>query len=363
MRSKSQRLKPIYVTRPHLPELSKFTKELEKIWESRILTNMGPYHQKLEKQLKEYLDVPYISLFSNATLALYTALKILKLDNSNIITSPFSFPATSHVIKLVNSTPDFVDIDYDTCCINMESLNNAINIYTKAILPVHVYGNSCDIKEISRLAKKHNLKVVYDAAHCFAPKNEILKAGDLSVLSFHATKVFNTLEGGAIISHDLETKEKIDSFRNFGISKHEVMPEIGFNAKMNELQSLLGILNLKDMSYIFVLRKILTDFYNKHLYGKVNIISSSNYSYYPVCLNNRDEVYEHLKENNIHTQQYFNPLISNLKSYKDILSAKEYNLPIANRVARNILCLPLYPGLTQVEQKRIINLVLEKEDI
>ena len=218
-------MKPIYVTRPCLPSLSEFTTGLKKIWDTRILTNMGPYHQELEQQLKEYLNVPYISLFSSGTTALYTALKVLNLEKCDIITTPFSFPATSHVIKLVDSNPVFVDIDSENCCMNMKSLRNTINVYTKAILPVHVYGNLCDVEEISRLAKHYNLKVIYDAAHCFAPNNDILKAGDLSILSFHATKIFNTLEGGAIISHDLETKERIDSFSSFGISKYDVMPD------------------------------------------------------------------------------------------------------------------------------------------
>jgi len=219
--------KPIYVTKPWVPPLDEFFEELKNIWESRILTNMGPYHQELEKQLKDYLDVPYISLFANGTLALYTALKVLGLENNDIITTPFSFLATTHAIRLVNSNPIFTDINSKDCCMDMKSLSNTINIYTRAILPVHVYGNSCDIEEISRLANYHNLKVIYDAAHCFAPNNKILKAGDLSILSFHATKVFNTFEGGAIISHDLEMKEKIDSFRSFGISKHSLIPEIG----------------------------------------------------------------------------------------------------------------------------------------
>ncbi len=353
--------KPIYVTKPYLPPLNEFTKSLQNIWESRILTNMGPYHQELEKQLTEYLDVPYISLFANGTLALYTALKVLKLDKSNIITTPFSFLATTHVIKLVNSNPIFTDINSKDCCMDMKSLSNTINVYTKAILPVHVYGNSCDVEEISRLAKYHNLKVIYDAAHCFAPNNKILRSGDLSILSFHATKIFNTLEGGAIISHDLEMKEKIDSFRSFGISKHSLIPEIGFNAKMNEFQALVGVLNLKDIPEIISARKECSEFYNDHLSKEVDIIPSSNYSYYPICLDNRDEVYNYLRENNIYARRYFYPLISNLPLYKDIVTAKEYNLPVANEIAKKILCLPLYPELTQDEQERVIELVLEKK--
>ena len=352
--------KPIYVTKPWVPPLDEFFEELKNIWESRILTNMGPYHQELEKQLKEYLDVPYISLFSNGTLALYTALKILKLDNSDILTTPFSFLATTHAIKLVNSNPIFTDINSKDCCMDMKSLSNTINVYTRAILPVHVYGNSCDVEEISRLSKYHNLKVIYDAAHCFAPNNKILKAGDLSILSFHATKVFNTLEGGAIISHDLEMKEKIDSFRSFGISKHSLIPEIGFNAKMNELQALVGVLNLKDMPEIISARKECTEFYNKHLSNNLTIIPSSNYSYYPILIDNRDEVYNYLRENNIYVRRYFYPLISDLPPYKDIITAKEYNLPVANEIAKKILCLPLYPELTQDEQERVIELVLKK---
>ena len=355
-------MKPIYVTRPCLPSLSEFTTGLKKIWDTRILTNMGPYHQELEQQLKEYLNVPYISLFSSGTTALYTALKVLNLEKCDIITTPFSFPATSHVIKLVDSNPMFVDIDPKNCCMDINDLDNAINIYTSAIMPVHVYGNSCDIEAISWLSKKHNLKVIYDAAHCFAPDNDILKAGDLSILSFHATKIFNTLEGGAIISHDLETKERIDSFSSFGISKYDVMPEIGFNAKMNELQALIGVLNLKDIPKVIESRKRITNIYNYYFVNKPEIktIPSSNYSYYPILVDNRDDLYKRLRDNNIYARRYFYPLISNLKPYNDIITAKKYNLPIANEIANKILCLPLYPDLTKDEQKRIVDMVLEE---
>jgi dTDP-4-amino-4,6-dideoxy-D-glucose transaminase len=349
--------KPIYITKPCLPQLSEFTSELEKIWNTRILTNMGPYHQELEKQLKEYLNVPYISLFSNATSALYTALKILKLENCDIITTPFSFPATSHVIKLVGSNPMFEDIEPQTCCMNIEKIEELITIGTKAILPVHVYGNSCDIDMISKIANKYDLKVIYDAAHCFAPNNDILRAGDLSVLSFHATKIFNTLEGGAIISHDLETKQSIDRFCNFGIDHEDVIPEIGFNAKMNEIQALIGILNLKDIDSVLEKRKIITERYDKNLNNKIEKILSTNNSYYPILVDDRDSLYNRLKDNTIYARKYFYPLISNLKPYQSITTASKLNLPISNKIADKILCLPLYPDLKEEEQDRIIELV------
>jgi len=346
--------KSIYVTKPFLPPLEEFTKGLEKIWSSNILTNRGPYHEEFETKLKEYLNVPHISLFSNATLALYTSLKVLGLEKCDIITTPFTFPATAHVIKLVNSNPIFVDIDPRTCCIDTYKIEDSITKKTKAILPVHVYGNYCDSYNIFKIAEKHNLKVIYDAAHCFAPNNNILKYRDLSVLSFHATKVFNTFEGGVIISQTQEMKHKIDRFCNFGIEFEDNIPDIGFNAKMNELQALIGVINLKHIDELIFLRSKVKERYDKYLRNKVVLIPSQNNSYYPILVNDRQELYDILLENGIHARKYFYPLISNLKSYPN-----KTDLPIANEISEKILCLPLYPDLSEKDQDKVIQIVLE----
>jgi len=349
-----EKLTPIYVTKPVLPPLEEFVEGLEKIWESRVLTNMGPYHQLLEEQLREYLDVPHLSLFSNATLALYTALKVLNLDNSEIITTPFSFPATSNVIRLVNSKPVFADIIYKDCCINPKYIKSNISIYTKAIMPVHVYGNWCDYESISKLSKKHNLKVIYDAAHAFAPSNEILKYGDLSVISFHATKIFNTLEGGAIISHSKEMKERIDRFRNSGISSEDSIPDVGINAKMNEIQALIGVLNLKNIDSVIEARRSITNYYNNFF---SSLLKSSNCSYYPIIVDKRQDLVDELSKEQIFARKYFYPLISNLPQYRSTPSAFPSKLPVANAIAEQVLCLPLYPELHRYDQCRVIDIV------
>jgi dTDP-4-amino-4,6-dideoxy-D-glucose transaminase len=350
---------PIYVTKPFLPPLEEFTEGLKTIWDSHYLTNVGPYHQKLEEQLKEYFDVPYVSLFSNATLALYTSLKVLELENCDIITTPFSFPATAHVIRLVNSTPIFVDIDRTTGCIDATLIEKSITSKTHAILPVHVYGNNCNTALISLLAKKYNLKVIYDAAHSFRYHNAVLNDGDLSVISFHATKIFNTFEGGVIISHDKAIFEKIYRFRQCGYLNEDDNQGIGINAKMTEIQALAGILNLKYVDHIFELRKKVTQYYDDMFIGRIETIPSSNYSYYPVLLNNRDKIYERLiVDNNIYPRKYFYPLISNLNEYKYLKTSSIDNLIVANTVAEQILCLPIYPDLSKDDQDKIINIVL-----
>jgi dTDP-4-amino-4,6-dideoxygalactose transaminase len=351
-------INPIYVTKPFLPPLEEFIKSLEKIWKTSILTNMGPFHQELEKKLCEYLDVPYISLFANATLALYTSLKVLDLENCDIITTPFTFPATVHVIKLVNSTPIFVDIDKNTGCLDAFLIKNAITLKTKAIMPVHVYGNPCDVFLINKIAKKNNLKVIYDAAHCFG-FDEVLKFGDLSVLSFHATKIFNTIEGGAIISYSEDMKNKIDRFKNFGIKYEDLIPDIGFNAKMNELQAAFGLLSLNYIEQIFDRRIEIADYYDKCLRGHVNIFGSYNNSYYPIIVENRELIFNYLKGKDIYVRKYFYPLISNLEKYRDISSASPLNLPCANSIAEKILCLPIYPELDKEDQKIVIKNLLD----
>jgi len=346
--------KPIYVTKPFLPPLEEFTKGLEKIWSSNILTNRGPYHEELEKKLKEYLKVLNISLFSNATLALYTTLKILNLENCDIITTPYTFPATSHVIKLVNSKPVFVDINYDNCCINTDKIEENITPKTRAILAVHVYGNYCNVYAIDKIAKKHNLKVIYDAAHCFEPSNSILQYGDFSVLSFHATKVFNTFEGGAVVSHETYLKETIDRFCNFGIAYEDNIPDVGFNAKMNEVQALAGVLNLKYIDEVLKKRKLIAKRYNDSFHNKIKVVPSHNNSYYPILVDKRQDLYDKLLKNNIYSRKYFYPLITHLDCYKC-----NFNLPIATEISDKILCLPLYPDLSKKEQDRIIKIVLE----
>ena len=351
--------KPIYVTQPTLPPLGEFVDSLHKIWDSKVLTNNGSFHQEFEKQLAHYLGVKYISLFSNGTLALITALQTLNIQGE-VITTPYSFVATSHALWWNNIKAVFVDIEKNNFTINPEKIEAAITPKTTAILAVHVYGYPCQLKRLQDIANKYGLKLIYDAAHAFGVKiNEqsILNYGDLSILSFHATKVFNTIEGGAIICHDKETKSKIDCLKNFGFTGETSVVFPGINAKMNELQAAYGILQLKEVDNNIQKRKNIADHYRKNL-SKIEGINflndlpniKHNYSYFPILVDNdkysRDNLYEKLKKHEIYSRRYFYPLISHFSPYKAYDSSDPSKLPIAEKTAKEVICLPIYPDLT-----------------
>jgi dTDP-4-amino-4,6-dideoxygalactose transaminase len=348
--------KSIFVTQPSLPPLKDFITSLEKIWESKWLTNKGPFHEEFEKQLSAYLGVKYISVFSNGTLALITALQALQIKGQ-VITTPYTFVATTNALHWNAITPVFCDIDPVTGNLDADKIEKLITPETTAILPVHVYGNPCDLIRIQEIANKHNLKVIYDAAHAFGVRingESILNYGDFSILSFHATKTFNTIEGGAVISHDEETKKRIDFLKNFGIADEVTVIEPGINAKMNELQAAFGLLQLKDIDNNILKRKKITELYRQELknvrgirflYDLENVFH--NYSYFPIYVEeeypiSRDELYESLKKNNIYTRRYFYPLISSFSPYSRLPSANAQNLKTATRMTNQVLCLPLY---------------------
>lgn len=353
--------KDIYVTQPSLPDFNEFTPYLKQIWKNRILTNNGPFHQEFEKELADFLGVPHISLFTNGTLALITALQVLEIKGE-VITTPYSFVATTHSLWWNNIKPVFVDIESDFCNMDPKNIEAAINPKTTAILPVHVYGNPCDVERIQEVADKYGLKVIYDAAHAFGIKyngGSLCNYGDLSVLSFHATKAFNTFEGGAIVSHDESTKNRIDYLKNFGFASETKVVAPGINSKMNEFQASLGILQLKDFKNEISKREIIADTYNTRLNNidgltplmKSPKITSGSLGYYPIFINStnfkttRDNLYNHLKLNRIHSRRYFYPLISQFPMYKNLPSATKSNLPIADDISNQVICLPFYADL------------------
>ncbi|MCQ2959611.1 MAG: DegT/DnrJ/EryC1/StrS family aminotransferase [Bacteroidales bacterium] len=353
--------KPITVTSPLLPPLEEFVPYLQKIWDNKWLTNNGEMHQELEKQLAEYLGVEYISLFSNGTLALITALQALNVTGE-VITTPYSFVATSHSIWWNKTTPVFVDVEPQFFNIDVSKIEAAITEKTTAIMPVHVYGNPCDVDAIQKIADKYHLKVIYDAAHAFGVKkdgNSILNYGDLSVLSFHATKVFSTIEGGAVICHSEEMKHHIDNLKNFGFRGETTVEEPGINAKLNEVQAAYGLLSLRYIDDAIAKRKKIVELYRTLLHDvkgisflpdQENVIS--NYAYFPIFVNeaeygmSRDALYNKLREHNILGRRYFYPLISSFEPYKNYPSASCENLPVANKIAEQVICMPLYPELT-----------------
>ena len=362
----------ITVTQPCLPPLEEFIPYLQQIWENKWLTNNGPLHQQLEKELAEYLGVKYISVFSNGTLALITALQALNITGE-VITTPFSFVATTHSLWWNKIKPVFVDIEPEYLNLDPAKIEAAITPHTTAILPVHVYGNPCKVDEIQHIADKHNLKVIYDAAHAFGVKingNSVLTYGDLSVLSFHATKVYSTIEGGAIICHTEEMKHHIDNLKNFGFRGETVVEEPGINAKLNEVQAAYGLLQLKYVDGFIARRKEITNLYRSLLKDIPGIRFMDDiqgvrhgYSYFPVLIDkdkfgkSRDEVYELLKEYNIFARRYFYPLISNFEPYKTLKSSSEKNLKTANKVSYEVLCLPIYVELSNEDIFKIVNLI------
>jgi dTDP-4-amino-4,6-dideoxygalactose transaminase len=367
--------KPVYVTQPDLPPLNEFTEYLKQIWDSKIITNNGPFHQKFEKALADYLGVKYISLFSNGTLALITALQALRITGE-VITTPFSFVATTHSIWWNQIKPVFADIEPGYFNLDPEKVEAAITPMTTAIMPVHVYGNPCRLDRFKQIADKHGLKLIYDAAHAFGVKingNSILNYGDLSILSFHATKVFNTIEGGAVVSPDEKTKKRIDYLKNFGFANETTVIEPGINAKMNELQAAYGLLQLKHVDGYIGKRKMITALYRAQLKGIDGIKFMEDmegvdhaYSYFPILVDKeqygttRDELYEELKNNNIFGRRYFYPLISHFPKYRDLHSSKLSNLPVANRVADEVLCLPIYPQLSENNILKICKIILNE---
>ena len=365
--------KPIYVTQPSLPPLEEFIPYLEKIWENKVLTNGGPFHQQLEKALCEYLGVKYISLFTNGTVALVTALQALGVTGE-VITTPYSFVATSHSLLWNGIKPVFVDIDQNTLNLDPAKIEAAITPQTTAIMPVHCYGHPCDVDAIQKIADTYNLKVIYDAAHAFGVEchcGSLLNHGDLSVLSFHATKVFNTFEGGAIVCPDEETKLRIDQLKNFGFVDETTVVAPGINGKMSEINAAFGLLQLKHIDEALEKRKAIDTAYRKQLANVPGIQClgdageiKANYSYFPVLVENdyplsRDALYEKLKEHGIFARRYFYPLISNFPMYREIPSANLNNLCEANIAAEKVLCLPIYPDLGIEDQARIIHLIIK----
>lgn len=351
--------KPIYVTQPDLPPLEEFIPYLEKIWSSKVLTNSGPIHQQLEKALCEYLGVEHIALFTNGTIALVTALQALRVTGE-VLTTPYSFVATSHSLLWNGITPVFVDIDPNTLNLDPAKLERAITPQTTAIMPVHCYGHPCDVEAIQRVADNYNLKVIYDAAHAFGVEDatgSILRHGDLSVLSFHATKVFNTFEGGAIVCPDAKTKHHVDHLKNFGFVDELTVVAVGINGKMSEFNAALGLLQLKYVDQTLAQRKEIDAAYRTRLKGvkgirclDVAVEKIPNYSYFPIFVENdypisRDDLYQKLRDKGIFTRRYFYPLISDFPMYRGLPSAHTENLPAATAAAREVLCLPIYPDL------------------
>lgn len=359
----------ITVTQPFLPPLSEFIPYLEDIWERKWVTNNGHYHQELEKALCEYLGVKYISLFANGTLALITALQALRITGE-VITTPFSFVATTHALWWNGIKPVFVDIEPDYYNIDPAKIEAAITPNTTAILAVHVYGNPCNVEAIQNIADKYGLRVIYDACHTFGVKYNgegLSNFGDLSVLSFHATKVFSTFEGGAIVCQDEKMKHRLDYLKNFGFADEITVVAPGINAKMNEIQAAFGLLQLKHVAFLIEKRKAIAAIYAAELSNIPGIRlpvepheATRNFSYFPILItedfvHSRDYVYDELSKQNIFARRYFYPLISNFSTYKALPSAKRENLPQANRIAERILCLPIYPDLEHGDVCRIID--------
>lgn len=366
-------MKNIYVTQPNLPPLEEFIPYLEEIWDKKILTNAGPFHQKLEEELATYLGVEYLSLFTNGTIALVTALQALRITGE-VITTPYSFVATAHSLLWNNIKPVFVDIDPVTFNLNPEKIESAITSSTTAIMPVHCYGNPCDVERIQKIADIYGLRVIYDAAHAFGieyKNSSLLKRGDLSVLSFHATKVFNTFEGGAIVCPDKKTKQRIDYLKNFGFADEVTVVAPGINGKMNEVQAAFGLLQLRYVDDAITARRKIDAYYRHGLTGISGINpfallpeSTQNFSYFPILIDDsypisRDALYNLLKDNGIMSRRYFYPLISEMPMYKGLSSAISNNLPVAKKISEQVLCLPIFPDLSTSDQDRILNIIRE----
>ena len=364
--------KPIYVTSPLLPSLEDFTFLLKEIWESKMLTNNGKFHQKLEEELAKYLKVPYLSLFTNGTLPLITALQAMRITGE-VITTPFSFVATTHSLWWNGIKPVFVDIEPETCNLDPSKIEAAITPRTTAIMPVHVYGKPCKTKEIQEIANKYGLKVIYDAAHAFGVEingESILNFGDMATLSFHATKVYNTLEGGALVVHDEQTKKRIDYLKNFGFASETEVVAPGINSKVDEVRAAYGLLNLKQVDHAINSRRKVAIRYRDELQGVKGITFFNdipgvrhNYSYFPIFINaeeygmTRDELYFKMKEHNVFGRRYFYPLISTFSTYRGLDSANPDNLPIATQMSNNVICLPMHHALSENEVEYILQII------
>ena len=364
----------ITVTSPLLPDLEEFHGLLKEIWDSKWITNNGSFHQQLEKALAEYLKVPYVSLFTNGTLPLITALQALRITGE-VITTPYSFVATTHALWWNGIKPVFVDIDPTSGCLDPNRIEAAITQKTTAIMPVHVYGRPCDVDAIQQIADKYGLKVIYDAAHAFGVEvdgKSILNAGDMSTLSFHATKVFNTIEGGAMVTHDAETKQRIDYLKNFGFASETEVVEPGINSKMDEMRSAYGLLNLKQVDAAIESRHQVAIRYREAL-REVEGISfwddmpgvKHNYNHFPIFVDgrkygmSRDELYSKLKERDILGRRYFYPLISEFSPYNGLESSARENLPNAYKMSEEVICLPIHHLLSEEDIQRVINCIKE----
>lgn len=364
--------KQITVTSPLMPDLEELNQYLQDIWQRKWITNNGHYHKELEKALCEYLDVPYVSLFTNGTLPLITALQALRITGE-VITTPYSFVATTHSLWWNGIKPVFVDIDPSTGNLDPDKIEAAITPRTTAIMPVHVYGKPCDTERIQEIADKYGLKVIYDAAHAFGVKvngTSILRAGDMSTLSFHATKVYNTIEGGALVMHDEQTKKRIDYLKNFGFAGETEVVAPGINSKMDEMRAAYGLLNLKQVDEAIEARHQVAIKYREALRDVEGITFfddmpgvKHNYSYFPIFVDaekygmTRDELYFKMKEQNVLGRRYFYPLISTFSTYRGLDSAKPSNLPNAHKMADEVICLPMHHALSDEDVNRIIELI------
>lgn len=359
----------ITVTSPLLPSLDEFNELLKQIWDSKWITNNGQFHKQLEKELAEYLKVPYISLFTNGTLPLITALQALRITGE-VITTPYSFVATTHSLWWNGIKPVFVDVDPTNCGIDPSKIEAAITPKTTAIMPVHCYGKPCDTKAIQEIADKYGLKVIYDAAHAFGVEvdgESILKAGDMSTLSFHATKVYNTIEGGALVVGDEQTKRRIDYLKNFGFANETTVVAPGINSKMDEVRAAYGILNLRQVDAAIEARNKAANIYRKVLRDVEGITFFDdmpgvrhNYSYFPIFIDaekfgkTRDELFFEMKEAGVLSRRYFYPLISEFSTYRSLPSASRENLPNAYKLADTVLCLPMHHELTVEDIDRVL---------
>ena len=366
-------VKPIYVTQPYLPPLAEFVPYLEKIWDNKWLTNAGPFHAELESALATHLDVEALSLFTNGTVALVVALQALRITGE-VITTPYSFVATSHSLLWNGIKPVFVDIDPTTLNLDPDRIEAAITPQTTAIMPVHCYGTPCDVGRIQQIADRYGLKVIYDAAHAFGVRHKgrsLAQHGDLTVLSFHATKAYNTFEGGAITAPDVKIKQRIDFLKNFGIADEVTVVAPGINGKMNEFQAAFGLLQLKYLADGWTKRKSIDARYRAGLSGVEGISllpivpeTEGNFSYFPILVSagyreSRDGLFERMRKHGVFPRRYFYPLISEMPMYRGLPSSSAENLPVATRVSREILCLPIHADLTVEEQDRVIELIVK----
>lgn len=362
----------IPVTSPLLPDLDEFHEMLKEIWKRKWITNNGNFHKQLEKELAEYLKVPYLSLFTNGTLPLITALQALHITGE-VITTPYSFVATTHALWWNGIKPVFVDIDLATGNMDPEKIEAAITPRTTAIMPVHVYGKPCNTAAIQEIADKYGLKIIYDAAHAFGVEvngESLLNAGDMSTLSFHATKVYNTIEGGALVMHDEKMKKRIDYLKNFGFADEVTVVGPGINSKMDEIRAAYGLLNLHQVDAAIEARQKVAIKYRKELRDVAGITFfddmpgvKHNYSYFPIFVDaskygmTRDELYSKMKEQNVLGRRYFYPLISTFSTYRGLDSANPSNLPNAHKMANSVICLPMYHNLRESEIERVINII------